>query len=169
MKKIVFALAMTLVTTATAMAQDDQQAEPIQQGKPDKTEMVQRRTDMMAEKLGLNDEQKAQLLELNTKYADRMKHFGARGQRPGGRAGQRHEGDSVPPRPEAGKALEGKHPKGEAPRGLRRGGNAQDMAEYEQELQKILTPEQYEAYNKEKQNRPMPRGERPQRRPNHQD
>ena len=70
MKKMILAL-VALMTMTAAQAQDDNK----QRGERrqfDRTEMVKQRTDDVAKKYGLTKEQADKLLELNTKYADKM-------------------------------------------------------------------------------------------------
>lgn len=142
---------MMLLSTA-AMAQDDQKQRP-QGQRPDRTEMIQKRTDDVVKKYGLNDKQAKELLSLNTKFADKMR--GPRGMRPEGK-GKRPEGKDVRqggPRPEGKQmsdSLRMRRPDGQRP-----GRRAMDenMKEYEQELQKIMTPEQYKAYTADRDDR----------------
>ena len=60
---------------------------------PDKSEIIQKRTDRMAERYGLDENQAKALLELNKQYADKM----FMGGRPGRGNGPRRaiSGDSV--------------------------------------------------------------------------
>ena len=70
-------LAAMLLVANAAMAQDTK----VNRQMPSKADMAKHRTEMMAKKYNLDDQQKAKLLELNTKYADQ---FGPmRGRKPG--------------------------------------------------------------------------------------
>ena len=69
MKKVIALMALMAMTTMGLSAQNAQDQE---RKRMTKEEMVQRRTDFMAQQYGLSDSQKKQLLELNTKYADVM-------------------------------------------------------------------------------------------------
>ena len=81
MKKVLMIALMAASVSLTAMAQEQNS----QEGRRfDRSEMIQRRTDMMAQRYGLNDNQKMQLLELNKKY-DMMSMGPRQGGRPGGR------------------------------------------------------------------------------------
>ena len=114
-----------------------------------KQEMIKHRTERTVKEYNLNDKQAKQLLELNTKYADMMRpmhrhggpgHHGMRGQRP------------EPPKGD----MKEMHEKME-----------KDMKAYDEELQKILTPEQYKNYKSdmEKRRKEGPRGPHGQRGP----
>ena len=61
MKKIILGLMAAMTIGATAMAQSQV---------ADRSEMIQKRTESVAKKYGLSDEQKQKLLELNTKYTN---------------------------------------------------------------------------------------------------
>ena len=70
MKKMLLAV-MAVMMSVNMMAQNEENANP--ERKPmDKTEMVKMRTDRMVKKYGLDDEQAAKLLELNTEYSEKM-------------------------------------------------------------------------------------------------
>ena len=126
-KRIVLALVAMVTVSTAAVAQPDQP----RRERPNKTEMIKKRTDNMVQKYGLNEAQATKLLELNTKYADKM--------RPGGR----HFG---PRPPRDGQATE---------EGQRR---PAEMEAYDKELQEILTSDQYQQY---KTDREKMRQERP--------
>ena len=133
MKQIMISIAAMLMLSTAAMAQDNQGQRPNRQGF-DRTEMIQRRTDGVVQKYGLNEEQAKQLLSLNTKFADMM----------GPRGGQMS--DSL------------------------RQQMAEQQKAYEEELQKIMTPEQYKSYQADQEQRRQqfggqrgPRGQRGQR------
>ena len=160
MKKSILAIAAALMMSVTMTAQETT-TENKQQApqRPDMTEMVKQRTDETVKKYGLNEEQAAKLLELNTKYMGQMgpRRGGMRpgGMREGGRGMrpdsmrqmrprpecQMGEGQERPARPE----MRGNRPERRGERGDRQGFR-QNMEEYNTELQKIMTEEQYKAY-----------------------
>lgn len=155
--------AVAVALSTTAMAQENNRGGQ----RMDKTEMAQRRTEMMAQRYGLNDTQKAQLLELNTKYSDMMpmRRGGGSGhrQRPpqannsdGQTANQNVQSDAVSQRPE--RAGQGR---GHRPGNGGRHFDPEKMKEYEAGLKNIMTSEQYEKYEADKKNRPQ-RPQRPQ-------
>ena len=141
MKQIIMTLAAALFISSIALAQENNDNR--------KQEMIKHRTERTVKEYNLNDKQAKQLLELNTKYADMMRpmhrhggpgHHGMRGQRP---------------KPPKGDTKE-MHEKME-----------KDMKAYDEELQKILTPEQYKNYKSdmEKRRKEGPRGPHGQRGP----
>lgn len=153
MKKMmmaIIAMAMSAQMMAQEVRQDDNQRRQF-----DRTEMLKQRTSETAKKLGLNEEQTAKLLELNTQYADKLRPQ-MRGQRQARPQGRRPEGarDSVRVRPERG----GQQPSREDMEKMREEMQA-NQAAYDAELQKILTEEQFKAYKADEQNR-MQRGPR---------
>ena len=101
-------------------------------------EMIKSRTEMMVKKYGLNEEQAAQLQALNEKQMPQMR---------APRNGQKQEkADSTSQRPRReGKNADGQGRRREGPQ--RMGGF--DMEAYNAELQKIMTPEQYKAYQED--------------------
>ena len=150
--------AMAVAFSATVMAQENNSERRF-----DRTEMAQRRTDMMAERYGLNDEQKAQLLDLNKKYSDMM----PMGPRPGGGNGHRQ---GPPPANNNENAQQGQPQNGRPEAGQRRGRgpgmggprfDPEKMKEYEEGLKQIMTPEQFEKYDNDRKQR-MQRMQRPQ-------
>lgn len=164
MKKIVLAIAAALMMSFNAMAQDADNAQQGQRKQMDRTEMIQHRTDATVKKYGLNEEQAAKLLELNTKYADKLRPRmmgGPRGQRGAGFQGQR------PQRPQR---QQGDSISQERRRGFG-GGNPEEMRKnmeaYDAELKTILTPEQYEAYQADQKKMMERRGPRNGQRPQH--
>ncbi|MBR1934110.1 MAG: DUF4890 domain-containing protein [Prevotella sp.] len=166
MKKIVLAIAAALTMSLSAMAQDAEQAQKGERKQFNQTEMIQNRTKQTVEKYGLNEEQAAKLLELNTKYADKM---GPRGGGPRGmmgRGGAARQGDRPQRQPTDSLQRQGR-------RGMF-GGNPEEMRKnfeaYDAELKTILTSEQYEAYQadqkKQMERRGQRNGQRPQRKNN---
>ena len=87
MRKVI--LAIVAVMTMTAAQAQDGNRQRGERRQFDRTEMVKQRTDNVAKKYGLTQEQTDKLLELNTKYADKMggRMGGQRGRRPGARPG----------------------------------------------------------------------------------
>ncbi|MDE6688488.1 MAG: DUF4890 domain-containing protein [Prevotella sp.] len=151
MKKIVMALVAAITMSATAVAQEENQQKRERQ-RPDRTEMVKQRTAETVKTYGLNEEQAAQLLELNLKYTEKMGPMG--GWQRGGRDGRRSQMD----------------------RGDRQRPSREEMAQhreemqksrdaYNAELQKIMTEDQFKAYQADMQKRMNegPRGRHGQR------
>ena len=111
--------------------------------KGDKTEMVKHRTDKMVEKYGLNDQQAAQLLDLNTKYADKLEPRGGHRHHHGPKAGEGARDKKEKPRTDA---ETGATAQPDSKFEARPKEHEADRKAYEEELQKIMTAEQYEAY-----------------------
>ncbi len=133
MKKMILALVAVFALTMGAQAQDNGKKEAPQ--RPSKEEMIQKQTDLLADSLGLTEEQKAAVLALNTEYADKM---GPQMRHP--RGPQMKEGEEVSEdAPEAPEEMserpEMKPEMGEDPR-----------AEYSAKMKEILTEEQYAKY-----------------------
>ena len=144
---MILAIAATMMMTA-ATAHDNNQQKRQDSRKMDPTGMVQRRTERTVKDYGLNETQAKQLLELNKKYADKMGP-GARGMRPGGRdmrGGRDNGGQDRGQRPqlteEQRKQMEANRKQME-----------ESMKQYDTELQKIMTPEQYKAYQADMEKR----------------
>jgi len=165
MKRMIMTLTAALVMSCAAMAQTGGNGEK----KPaDKTEMVRKRTEAVAARYGLNEEQKAKLLELNARYADSirvgMRVQGGRRMPAGDRMktndGRRHIGghqggvkDSVAIR----RMPAGQPRKIDAARRMERAGA---MKRYDEKLKGIMTSEQYQKYT-EDMNKRMQRQARP--------
>lgn len=144
MKKFIVAMTIALLSATGAVAQDEKSSERKQ---PTKSEMIQHRTDRMAERYSLTNEQKAKVLELNTKYADMMaRPRGERGRNPQGmkpKVRERIEKDSV--------LNKDKHK--DSRRELRKGDfekMREKMDAYNSELKSILTEEQFSAYENDR-------------------
>ena len=157
MKKLVFTMIAMVTMSLSAMAQDTAQVR--RQFNPE--QMAKMRTDATVQKYGLNEEQAKKLLDLNTRFADKIRPMGPMG-------GQRRGGQRMNP-----DSLRAQGPQGQRRGPGQRGGfNREEMQKnmeaYNNELKAILTPEQYEAYQKdEQQNRRQfngPRRERPTQR-----
>lgn len=177
MKKTAIICAAALMTGTLAIAQPGPQGP-----RPEfnKEEATQKKTEMMAEKYGLNEDQQAKLLELNTEYADILatqgRHDGGpRGHRPGGpEMGPRPDGPKGPemePRPEAPEErpelteeqkeeLKAKMEERKAAMEAAKAEFEAKMAErkekmdaYEAALKEIIGDEQFEEYKKDEERR----------------
>ena len=160
MKRMMIAMAAAMLMSASAFAQDNEKPEQRPERKFDQKEMIQKRTDDVVKQYGLNEEQAKQLLDLNTKYADKMRGpgFGPRGHRgprgphdaQGGRPEPPRDGQRPELTPEQREKMEAaRKERGEA------------MKAYDAELEKILTPEQFKSYKEDMKKR-GPRGGHPQ-------
>ena len=76
MKKIVMMLAVLMMSITTMNAQNKDGDKP--QTRMDRSEMVQRRTDRMVSRYGLNQDQAKQLLELNKEFDMKFAPMGGR-------------------------------------------------------------------------------------------
>lgn len=143
MKKVILSFVALVAFSIVSLAQDFNGQRP---QRMDRTEMIKRRTQQMVEKYGLNDEQAAALQALNEKTTPEMGRNG--GPRP-------ERNDSVQPRQRRNDGNVERGNRGE--RGMNRGGQRggqrggmgfgrRNMEEYNNELQKIMTPEQYQKY-----------------------
>ena len=143
MKQIFLSIAVMLLSINTN-AQDNQGQRP-EGRKIDNTEMVKRRTEGTVKQYGLNEEQAKQLLELNTKYADAFGggFRGMRGQRPEGRQGGNGQRGQ---RPEMTEEMRKQMEEARKQR-------EESMKNYDAELQKILTADQYKAYKEDQEKR----------------
>lgn len=142
MKKIILGLMAAMTIGATAMAQSQV---------ADRSEMIQKRTESVAKKYGLSDEQKQKLLELNTKYADIMgPSMRMRGKRGNGGAMRQRPGSNFGARPENGdSAALGRFRLSEEQRARideRRKQMKEQREAYNKELQAIMSDEQYKSY-----------------------
>lgn len=147
MKKMILAF-VALISMTAAQAQDDNNGKRPERPQMDRTEMVKHRTDDTVKKYGLDSNQAAKLLELNTKYADKMgRGFGGR---PGGFGGQRGQ---RPQRPEMTEEMKQQME-------AQRKEQAEAMKQYDAELQTILTPEQYKTYKEDQEKRMKEGGRR---------
>lgn len=165
MKKVFLALIAAFVMTTAVQAQDNNNAQRNNRQRPDRTEMIQRRTDQVVKQYGLNAEQASKLLELNKEYADKMgprmggPRGGRRGQGPGRRpGGDRNTDGNTQATPQ------------NAPQGAPQGAPNREemeatMKAYNEALEKIMTPEQYKSYlaDREKMRQQGPRRPRQQR------
>ena len=148
MKKMVLAIVAMMSITA-AMAQGNNRPQRNGGQQMDRTEMIKQRTDNAVQKYGLSSEQAAKLLELNTKYADTMgPGMGMGGRRGGGQGGAQR------PRPNFGGG-QGGFQQGQRPEMTEemraqmekmRKEREESQKKYDEELQTIMTPDQYKAY-----------------------
>lgn len=138
MKELFISIFTIATVCLTASAQNEQGG----YGRPqmDRTEWAKRRTERMVQKYGLNEQQAAALQALNEKQMPRGN--GPRPQRPANK-------DSV----------NAQRPMGQ--RGPRMGGEF--MKQYNEELQKIMTADQFKAYMEDMEKRRQERGQRPRR------
>lgn len=164
MKKLVLTLVAAVAMNIGAMAQETQ-GERRERPQMDPKEMIQQRTDETVKKYGLNEEQAQKLLDLNTRYFQKMGPMMMGGPRRG-QGGPRPQMGERPQRPEGDTVQHQRRPRPEF------GGNREEMRKnreaYDTELKTILTDEQYKAYQKDEQSRRQgrgnrgPRGQRPQ-------
>ena len=136
MKKtiIITMAALMLGIVANAQGHRGSWQDRPQRERPDEATMIQERTDRMAEKYGLDEAQKAKLLELNKEYSFRM-------ERPEGR---QHERMRQKPALDEKKKLEFE---------ARMKEMQARMEAYEEALKGILTEDQYQAYKKDEEHR----------------
>ena len=144
MKRLILAL-VAIITMTSVQAQNDNNQSRGERRRFDRTEMLKRRTDDAVKKYGLNEEQAAKLLELNTKYADKI----------GAGMGAPRDGRRGGARPSAGPNRDNNRQQRQRPEMTEeqklnmeklRAERQVAMEEYAKELQAIMTPEQYEAY-----------------------
>ena len=145
MKKLIMAFVAFMTVTAS-QAQGNFGQGNGERREIDRTEMTKRRTDDAVKKYSLNEDQAAKLLALNTKYADKI-GFGG-GMRGGNRGGMR-------PRPNFGDGNQGGGQGGQRPEmteemreqfAKMRQEREEAQKQYDAELQQIMTPEQFKAY-----------------------
>lgn len=154
MKKLIMAVTAAMLMGTAAMAQSN---DTIKTKKVDKAEMVKKRTDAMARQYGLNEEQTAKLLELNTAYADSMRNgMMARGDRRGSFS-NRPNVNRGPVKRDSVASNTKEVPVKQRANMDKRKQMGEVMKNYETKLQGIMTPEQYKKYKEAEQNR-MNRG-----------
>ena len=158
MKKIILGLA-AMMMSIVASAQDNQGQAP-QRPQMDRGEMAKQRTEQMVKEYGMNEEQAAKLLQVNTDFFEKMPMMG-RGPRGGQRGNNPRMGGQ---RPERNDQQNGQRP--DRPM-MNREQMQKAMENYNTELQKIMTPEQFKLYqeNLEKRRSEGPRGRRDGNRP----
>ena len=148
MKKMFVTMMAALLVSTSAIAQEEKNDKRPQR-KFDKTEMVKHRTDETVSRYKLNDKQAKQLLELNTKYADKMGP-GPRGHR-GGSHHPGHPGAGRPPMPPKDDVQKPEPPKDDSKMQERRKEMEATMKAYDAELQKIMTADQFKSYQADQQ------------------
>ncbi len=150
MKRMIMAFAALLMVGSATMAQT---SDSTKTDKPDRSEIIRKRTEVVAQKYGLNEEQKAKLLDLNTRYSGKMRM---------GKPGDRRIN---PVRREAVNKMAAKRdttmarqvPKAAskdktiAKRPRLAMGNS--MQKYNEELKTIMTDEQFARYNEDMRKR----------------
>lgn len=154
MKHAILTLALLATMATISVAQDNNSQRP-QRMNP--TEMMNRRLESMKQAYNLTDDQVAQIKALNEKmFQNGMRQRPEAGQRP--EASQRKEGKE---RTEAGERPERRERPQAGQRGQRGGmGFGQRSEEYNNELKKIMTEEQYKAYQADQEKRRQERGQR---------
>ena len=171
MKKLMMTMIAAVMMSSAAFAQDNQKECKCSEKKADNTEMVKHRTDKMVKKYGLNDQQAAQLLEVNTKYSDKMEprgqhHHPGKGRPPkdGKKMDKKTDGNTgaTAQQPQESKRQELTEEQKAKFEAERKEHEATRQA-YEGELQKIMTPEQFKNYQEDmkKHGDRGPRGPRP--------
>jgi Spy/CpxP family protein refolding chaperone len=150
MKQIVITIVAAVMFSMTAMAQDQEKGNK-------KEEMIKHRTEMMVKDYNLDEKQAKQLLELNTKYADKIRprhhgphgrHHGMKGERPEPPKGDCQES------PEGDKKCDKKcgcQKPSKEEKEAKRKERKENMKAYDAELQKILTPDQYKEYQADRE------------------
>lgn len=150
MKKIIFAIIAAITVSTSVLAQTEDGKKP--ERKPmDKTEMVKRQTEHMAKEYGLNETQAAQLLEVNTAYADKMPRMG-RPRNGGGRGQMRGQ-----QRPDGTTGATAQSENRERPSREQMEARMKEMKAnkeaYDAELKKIMTDEQFAKYQENSKKR----------------
>lgn len=159
MKRFIMAVVAAMVMGSAVMAQSNNGNGA--KKAMDKTEMTKKRTEGIAKRYGLDEQQTKKLLELNTKYADSLRvGMGARGNRGmaqvGRQGGGRPQGvvkDSTARKRMPGRTLGEKN-------GARRMEMSGAMKNYNNQLKAIMTSEQYRKYTEDMQKRPERGGDR---------
>lgn len=157
MKRMIMAFAALLIVGTATMAQT---SDSTKSGKPDRSEIIKKRTEVVALKYGLNEEQKAKLLDLNTKYSGKMR-MGKRSDRRMNQVKRESlnkmtaKRDSTMAR-QAPKAASGNKTIGKRPRLTMEN----SMQKYNEELKTIMTDEQFAKYNKDMRKRNALMGKR---------
>lgn len=159
MKKMMMTMIAAVLMSSAAFAQEEKKCECKNCKQPDKTEMVKHRTDKFAKKYGLNDQQAASLLELNTKYADKFGGpRGHHGKKHGMRHGKKHDEKcdaatgATTPQPRGDKKRPELTEEQKAKFEARRQEMEANRKAYETELKKILTADQFKQYEADMKN-----------------
>lgn len=143
MKKLILALVAVFAMTTVTFAQENDNARQQNRQRFDPAEMIKRRTEQMVKTYNLTEQQAEQIKALNEKY---MSNMGRGGQRQGNGMGQRRqngEGNG------ASAQSEQRADRQQRPQGGMRGGFGFNNEEYTAELKKILTEEQFKAYQED--------------------
>ena len=152
MKKFMMTMIAAVLMSSAAFAQEEKKCECKCNKKPDKTEMVKHRTDKIVKKYGLNDQQAASLLELNTKYADKFGAPRGRHHHHGMKHGKKHENKTAantgatPQQSRGDKKRPELTEEQKAKFEARRKEMEANRQAYETELKKIMTADQYKQY-----------------------
>ena len=151
MKKIILTMIAVMAMSMSVMAQDTTQV----RRQFNAEQMAKMRTDAVVQKYGLNEDQAKKLLDLNTRFADKIRPMGMGGQR--GQRGLRMGNGNDRPQRMAPDSLRANGRRGGGQRGNFGGFNREEMQKnqeaYNTELKTILTQEQFEAYQKDEQAR----------------
>ena len=127
---------IALLSMTFAMAQNDARREG---GNGPRQFTPEQMAENLAERLKLNDDQKAQVLQLTTEYKDYlMRGPSMRGQRNGNRPGRNENAGEGGQRPERPQMTEEQRARFQE--------NMKKRQEYEEKLKGILTEEQYQQY-----------------------
>ena len=148
MKQMMIAMMAALLISSAALAQEEKKQCKCSEKKPDKTEMVKHRTEKMAKDYNLTDQQKQQLQELNTRYADKMKPRGRHGHH-----GKDKMDKKDKKRPELTEEMKQKMES-------MRKEQQETMAQYDAELQTIMSADQFKAYKADAEKRMREGGRR---------
>jgi hypothetical protein len=151
MKRMIMAFAAAMMMGSATMAQTNDSTKA---GKPDRSEIIRKRTEAVALRYGLNDEQKAKLLDLNTRFDGRM------------RMGMAGRGDRRmnPVRREPVRKMNAKRDsaenripqKADGNRMMRKGPRMpmeNGMQKYDEEMKTIMTEEQFARYKEDMKKR----------------
>ena len=142
MKRMFLSMMAALLVSTSVIAQEEK-SEQRRSRKFDKTEMVKHRTDETVSRYQLSDKQAKQLLELNTKYADKMMPRGPHRHGRHGEAGR----PPMPPKDDMVKRPE--PPKDGAKMKEHHKEMQATMKAYEAELEKIMTVDQFKKYQED--------------------
>lgn len=153
MKKLVLTIFAGLAISQAAVAQETNPQVKEQHKIIDNKEFVQKRTDSMVERYGLDEKQAAKLNELNTKFADKLgpRHGGPRmgGPRPAGGPRPEMPGGFKPkgkPEMKQGEGEGNRMPFNPEEMAKRREQMEENQKAYKSELKEILTEEQFQKY-----------------------
>ena len=152
MKRLIVAVLALFIMATVAMAQNDKE----QGGKRfDKTEMIQKHTDKMIAKYGLDANQAKALLALNQEYADKMPMMGG-GHRGGGHGQNFRKDDKSAD--QQGEQTERQRPSDDVIK-ARMQEMKENMDAYNGKLKSIMSESQYAKYQEDMKQR-MQRGPR---------